>query len=130
MHMWLSWSAALLDKITSSIMIKTGRLSPLWPRSCCCFKSLSTNGWFHSSKKNRSSHLGWAFIIASRVGQHAAEPTNATTRSKWLNVRHTRFMRATLFPLLLAPTAASTTGSLPLIVSASNFSNILLSNSG
>ena len=105
-----SWSIALLDRITSSIRIRTCRVTPFFLRFCCWARSRSMRVWFHSEKKKRVSHFSCLSIMLSRTGQHAALPTNATTRSNVSNNLYTRFMTAVDFPLRRAPTAANTTG--------------------
>ncbi len=110
MHMWAKESSPFPVRITSSIKIKICRSMPSLFKSSCWTSNLSIRGWFQWLKKKRVSHFGCLSIIASSVGEHAAEPTKHTTRSNTSHIWYTRCAMLVDFPQRRAPTAASTKG--------------------
>ena len=99
---------------------------PRFFRVSCCTSNLSISGWFQELKKKRVSHFLCRSIMASRHGEHAAEPTKATTRSNSSYNWYTRCITAVLFPHLRAPTAASTRGIRSITRLGSHVMNILI----
>ena len=115
MHMCAKESLSLPCSITSSIRIKTCRSTPAFFNLSCCSNNLLTSGWFQCEKNMRVSHFSCLSIMASKVGEHAAEPTKQITKSNTPYIWYTRCAMLVDLPHLLDPTAARTNGTRSLI---------------
>ena len=124
--MWASESLSFPWRMTSSMRRSTCRVIPCFFSISCCSNSLSMRGWFQREKNIRESHFLLRSIMASNVGEHAAEPTKPITKSNTPNIWYTRCAMLVDFPHLLLPTAASTRGTRSAILLGSHSVNTII----